>query len=246
MKWLVCLLLGAVISVSAQAQDCDKSETACVLDAAWTAALVLPEEKRTRLAAPFLELALLTDDEALISFWEARFEQSRDIVSTYPDYGWQTAKPLLEAEGVDGLIARAEQRAAPLSFGRTDVLLAAGKHYRISEPDKALRLNRAMLQMMRSASKFERPNLAHAAAELAMARCDAGALSEAMAATDAPDNLRYAFWRARIDGKGQALLPRVRAIDTEDDTREVRRVLDGYRAILEYGYCPARKSEIGG
>ncbi|MEL7113041.1 MAG: hypothetical protein AAGK93_08905 [Pseudomonadota bacterium] len=246
MKWLVTALLGFALSFPATAQSCEKSETACLLDAAWSAALVLPIEKRERLAPQFIELAQLSEEPDLQRFWETRFESSATRLAPYPDYGWRTAEPLLEAEGVEGLIARAEARAAPLSFGRADVLLAAGKHFRSSNPAAALRLNQALLSISNSASKFERPSLAHAAAELAMARCDRALLDQAIARTDAPRSIRYAFWQARIAGNGMSLLPRVRDIDMDEDTREVRRVLDGYRAILEYGYCPIVKTEIGG
>lgn len=246
MKWLISLFLGAFFAVSAGAETCEKSETACVLDAAWSAALVLPDEKRARLGPQFLELAQLSGESDLLNFWESRFERSADNLQSYPDYGWRLAEPLLQSEGIDGLITKAETRTAPLNFGRADVLLAAGKHFRLSDPETALRLNRALLSISRTASKFERPNLAHAAAELAMARCDPSMLNEAIAKTDAPTSIRYAFWRARVTGNGLSLLPRVRAIDSDEDTREVRRVLDGYRAILEFGYCPVLKSEIGG
>ena len=246
MKWLVTALFGIAFTLSSAAQTCEKSETACLLDAAWSAALVLPDEKRDRLAPQFLELALLSEEPQLLRDWEARFERTAETLQSYPDYGWQTAEPLLQTDGVDGLIARAETRAAPLSFGRADVLLAAGKHFRITNPNAALRLNQALLSISKSASKFERPSLAHAAAELAMARCDKALLEDAIARTDAPRNIRYAFWRARITGDGMSLLPRVRAIDTDEDTREVRRVLNGYRAILELGYCSPMKTEIGG
>lgn len=245
MRWILLLFLSVCFSKATVAQACDKSEAACVLDAAWTAALVLPEDKRDQLAAPFLEIAALTDDAELVSIWEARFGKSVDIVQAYPDYGWQTAEPLLASGDVDDLITRAEQRLPPLSFGRSDVLLSAGKHFRLSDPAIALRLNEALLSLLGSASAFERPSLAHAAAELAMARCDADLLAEATAKTDAPNSIRYAFWRARITGDGTSLLSRVRAIDLDEDTREVRRVLDGYRAILEMGYCPTVKTEIG-
>ncbi len=246
MKWLATALLGIALTLSSAAQTCEKSETACLLDAAWSAALVLPEDKRDRLAPQFLELAMLSDEPELLRDWEARFERNADTLRPYPDYGWQTAEPLLRTDGVDGLIARAESRAAPLSFGRADVLLAAGKHFRLSNPRSALRLNQALLSIAKSASKFERPSLAHAAAELAMARCDLPLLEDAIARTDAPNSIRYAFWRARIAGDAMSLLPRVRAIDTDEDTREVRRVLNGYRAILELGYCSSVKTEIGG
>ena len=249
MKWLVTLLSGLLLGapqVIADSLGCDKAEAACVLDAAWSAALLLPEEKRQRLANAFLEIAALSGDEAAIEKWENRFNQRVSDVPVYADYGWQVAEPILARGGVDSLLALAEQRADPLNFGRADVLLSAGKRLNATDKTAAQSINTAMLTMLGSASKFERPNLAHAAAELAMARCDADLLGQALRSTDAPDNLRYAFWRARIDGNATSLLSRVRSIKTEDDTRDIRRVLDGYRAILEHGYCDERKSAIGG
>ena len=79
-----------------------------------------------------------------------------------------------------------------------------------------------------------------------MIRCDADTLSRAISITESPNSLRYAFWRARIDGTSVGLVNRIRNIGSIDDTREIRRILDGYRAILEHGYCPVSKSEIGG
>lgn len=249
MKWLFILFALLVLGTnpaSAQTAECDDSEAACILDAAWGAALLLPEEKRTRLDAAFLEIAHLSSNTDLLAKWEARFDRKAAKVRAYADYGWQTAEPILVTHGVEGLIERAIQRAAPLSVGRADVLLAAGKQVRAMRPQDADRLNQALFDLMKTASQFEKPVLAHAAAELAMVRCDRQMLNRAIAVSDAPDNLRYAFWRARIDGDSLSLLPRVRSIGAIDDTREIRRILDGYRAILELGYCPASKSEIGG
>ncbi|MEM9572409.1 MAG: hypothetical protein AAF996_13175 [Pseudomonadota bacterium] len=243
------LLFGLIsITASAQAQsfDCSKSEAACVLDAAWSAALVLPEEKRERLMPAFLEVATLSDDSKLQTFWESRFSRTAELREPYPDYGWQKAEPILNQSGVDGLIDRARSRQAPLSFGRTDALLSAGKRLHREQPAASLKLNRALIDLSRSASDFERPNLAHAATELAMVRCDMAMFGEASALTDAPQNLRYAFWRARMERGALDLLNRVRGIDNDTDTREVRRVLDGYRAILEFGYCDQSAAAIGG
>lgn len=250
MKWLISILFFASLSAPAtyaQTELCDTTEASCVLGAAWTAALILPDEKRARLAPAFLEIAALSEDPALVSVWEKRFDRPAATgVAEYPDYGWQKAEPLIQTGGVDHLIQVAKQRAEPLSFGRADALLSAGKRLREIDPDAAYRLNQAMMEMLLSASSFEKPNLAHAAAELAMVRCDADMLNQALAKTDAPNNLRYALWKARLSGNGLSLLERIRSIDNDQDTREVRRVLDGYRAILELGYCAARKSEIGG
>lgn len=242
---ILAALLIAPLSSAAQFDQCDQSEAACILDAAWGAALVLPDEKRARLSTAFLEVASLSSEPDILTRWEDRFERSADSLPTYPDYGWETAEPILASYGVEGLIDRAQKRAAPLSFGRADALLAAGKHYQASDPAKAARLNQVLLDMIGPASKFERPLLAHAAAELAMTRCDSDLLERAVARTDAPRNLRYAFWRARIQGDSLGLLGRIRAIDSIEDTRDIRRILDGYRAILELGYCPSDKSAIG-
>ena len=219
MKRLVTLISGLLLGAPqamAQPFDCDQTEAACVLDAAWSAALLLPEEKRQRLAGAFLEIASLSGDEAVISKWEDRFDQRASDVPVYADYGWQVAEPILARGGVSALLSLAEQRADPLNFGRADVLLSAGKRLHLTDEAAAETINAAMLTMMGKASTFEKPNLAHAAAELAMARCDAGRLEQALRSTDAPDNLRYAFWRARIEGDAKTLLSEVRAIETED------------------------------
>lgn len=249
MKWLLTLFSGLLLGAPQVAADpfgCDQPEAACVLDAAWSAALLLPEEKRQRLAGAFLEIAVLSGDESVIGKWENRFDQSASDVPVYADYGWQIAGPILANGGVESLLTLAEKRADPLNFGRADVLLSAGKRLHLTDWAAAQKINTAMLTMLAKASKFEKPNLAHAAAELAMARCDADVLEQALRSTDAPRNLRYAFWKARIGGDAKALLNEVRSIKTEDDTRDIRRVLDGYRAILELGYCDGPKSVIGG
>lgn len=248
MKWLISLCLASLFAgaVAAQSPDCDKTETACVLDAAWSAALVLPEDKRERLAPAFLEAASNSGDAALVSFWETRLNQSARPVPAYPDFGWEKAEPLLRAGGPARLIKVAKDRAEPLNFGRADALLSAGKRLMATDPEGAEALNEALMDLTRSASAFEKPNLAHAAAELAMARCDRARFEKALLYTDAPGNLRYVIWRARIDGDVRSLLPRIRAMDSGEDTRDVRRVLEGYRAIQEMGYCAARKGPIGG
>lgn len=245
MKRLVLSLLAAMsfaFAAPADTGDTPPSEADQVLQAAWGAALVLPQDKQARLAPAFLEIAALSGEPRLIQFWESRLGQSYVPQQAYPDYGWQIAEPILQQGGVRALIETANRRAEPLSFGRADALLAAGKHLTKERPDEARQINQALLDLTRSASKFERVILAHAAAELAMTRCDPDLFDQAERATTAPGNLRYAFWRARMSGSVSHLLTRVRAIDNDDDTREVRRVLEGYRAIQELGYCSAPKS----
>lgn len=222
-----------------------RSEAGKVLQAAWSAALVLPDEKRARLSSAFLEIAVLSEEPDLIAHWESRLGQRAEPLTPYPDYGWELAAPILAMGGVDALIDRAKRRADPLTYGRADALLAAGKHLANDDPDGARKLNQALFDYIQSASSFERAVLGHAAAELAMVRCDAVLLDRAIGFTSAPGSLRYAFWRARIKGNASSLLERVRALESDDDTRDVRQVLEGYRAIQELGYCGQPQSEIG-
>lgn len=246
-RFFAVLTVGfAALTAHAQTEHCAQSEAACVLQATWGAALLLPSEKQTRLAPAFLEIASLSGESDLLTHWESRFGQKAAPTAMYPDYGWEKAEPLLQAGGLDTLIETATRREAPLSFGRADALLSAGKRLAVEDPAGAQRLNEALLALSQSASAFEKPNLAHAAAELAMVRCDASLFDRAAARTTAPDNLRYRLWRARITGSVLPLLHDIRAIDEANDTRDVRRVLDGYRATLELGYCDAPKSQIGG
>ncbi|MEO1659940.1 MAG: hypothetical protein AAFR51_03045 [Pseudomonadota bacterium] len=245
-SFLLSLTLSiTALSAVAQADTCAKSEAACVLDAAWSAALVLPQEKQERLYDAFLEIAVMTGETEVVEKWETRFGLSARPVQPYQDYGWQKAQPILQRAGVDGLIEEISRADSDLAIGRADALLAAGRYFAPSDANAARRLFDALFGLIKPASKFERPSLAHAAAELAMVRCDAEALEKSLSYTDAPRNIRYAFWRARINGDGLSLLTRIRNIDNDQDTRDVRRVLDGYRAIIEFGYCKPEKSEIG-
>ncbi len=245
MKRLVLSLLvalGLAYAAFADTSDAAPSEADQVLQAAWGAALILPQDKQARLAPAFLEIAFLSGESDLLQFWEQRLGHSYVPLQTYPDYGWQIAEPILRQGGVSALIDMANRRADPLSFGRADALLAAGKHLTKARAEEARQINQALLDLTRSASQFEQVILAHAAAELAMTRCDPAMFDQAERATTAPGNLRYAFWRARMSGSVSHLFNRVRGIDNEEDTSEVRRVLEGYRAIQELGYCAAPKS----
>jgi hypothetical protein len=249
MKWLIPVILCLIPAWSAAAAErygCEKSEAACILDAAWSAALILPEDKLDRLAPAFLDLARDAGEPGLLDHWESRLGATAPPPQSYPDFGWQRAAPLLRQGGPERLIQVARERAEPLNFGRADALLSAGKRLQNEDAAGSEALNDALMEFARAASAFEKPSLAHAAAELAMVRCDRARFERALLQTDAPGNLRYAIWRARIDGDVLPLLDRIRGTESDQDTREVRRVLEGYRAILELGYCNARIDPIGG
>ena len=240
---LFALSVWIAAPVSAEVEPgCAGSEAACVLEAAWAAALVLPQEKQARLKPLIVSMAAQAEGAQLMQLWADKLSVApvgpAQQMSDYPDFGWNNASEILATSGVDGLIRFAKEKRAPLHYGRSDALLSAGKRMVAERPDAATRLNDALFDLAATASDFEKPDLANAAAELAMHRCDLVRFDRAAAMTLAPNNLRYAFWRARMTGNAGGLASRVRAEADAEDTRHVRQVLDGYRAIVELGYCP--------
>lgn len=237
------LALAGLAHARGEVTDCTASEAACVLDAAWSAALNLPDEKRQRLAPVFVEFAARAGGPDLMQAWADRLSQPAagtvQDPAGYPDFGWTSARPVLDSHGVDGLIRFAREKRAPLQYGRSDALLSAGKHLHGERPAEALHLNQALLDLADAASDFEKPELTSAAQELAMYRCDLAMFDRATSTARKPLNLRQAFWRARISGGALDLLERVRAEADSEDTRHVRQVLDGYGAIVQLGYCQA-------
>lgn len=243
---LAAALFGFGLDSFAHADTACAPEAACVLDAVWAAALVLPDEKKDRIAPLIVETAGLAGPD-LMQTWAERFEIEPSAPDTAPaaaDFGWRHASSVLEQDGLDGLLSAAREKRAPLNFGRAEILLAAGQHFVSAEPAAAAKVNETLVSLAKSATKFEKPSLAHAALELAMLRCDAALFGETLPLTDAPDNLRYAFWSARLEGNVLGLLGRVRSDADDSDTRHVRQVLDGYRAILEHGYCASANTDV--
>lgn len=238
---LYCSARAEIGSVSDRAvkATCEPVGPACILEAAWGAALLLPEDKQQSLIPVFVDTAAVAGDPALLSHWQSRLDTDAPLspAASYPDYGWQVAEPILKARGASGLIALARSRQPPLNFGRTDVLLSAGLRMSASRPGVAAQMNKALLDLIQDASDFEKPSLAQAAAHLAAYRCDSSSFEAALRHVDTPENLRLAFWRARLDQNLQALPDRIRNQAIESDTRHVRQVLDGYRLILEQGFC---------
>lgn len=239
---MMCVAALATLPAFGQGlPGCNKSELACVLDAAWAAALVLPAEKQNRLKPVFVTVAARGGDPALMQAWANRLGSppvhNPEDPDDYIDFGWQRADKVLSSYGVEGLIRYARERREPLHVGRGDTLLSAGKHLYRRDLAGAAQINRALLDIQASASDFEAPDLADAAAELAMYRCDLRLFDEAVASLPRPATMRHAFWRGRITGDVSDLLGRV--VDQADtsDTRHVRQVLDGYSTIIRLGYC---------
>lgn len=221
-----------------------QSELTCVLEASWQAALVLPDEKKARMAQLIYDTAQDLGDTETAEAMATRLnvaapKRQAGPKPAYPDYGLQIAKPILSARGVSGLISDARNSQSSGLFAPADALLSAAKHLLPDAPDDAAKINAALLELIPTASNFEKPAFAHAAAELAMVRCDLPLFDRAARLTDAPKSLRYSMWRARMTGDALSLLDRIRSDADEEDTRHVRQVLDGYREIATRGYCPA-------
>ena len=149
---------------------------------------------------------------------------------------------MLARQGLDGLIESARLRRPPLHLARGDILLAAGLQQLQLAPDKAARLNQVLLDMLPLASEFERAGLAHAAAELAVYRCDGQQYDKALAFIEPASALHYEIWRARFKGTLTGLPQRIREEAIAEDTRHVRQVLTAYRLILEQGYCTSEQT----
>ncbi|MEO0548814.1 MAG: hypothetical protein AAFZ91_02760 [Pseudomonadota bacterium] len=238
-----CSLFG--LAVASAEGDCEP-EAACVLDAVWSAALILPEDKKARVQPLFVETAALADP-ALMQNWADRFALEpvkAEPVDRETEFGWRHASTVLAEEGLDGLLQAAREKRAPLNFGRAEILFSAGERLIHKAPQDALRVNTALISLAGSASSFEKPSLAHAALELAMLRCDRALFADILPLTDNPLSLRYALWRARLRGNALSLLQRIRDEADDQDTRHVRQALSGYRAILEHGYCATANVDV--
>jgi hypothetical protein len=237
---------GPLAGASAQGAACPaKSEAACTLEAAWTAAEALPEKKQARLKPLFAPLALMLTDPEARAVWDARLgETGIDLAGT--DYVRQTAETAIREYGWETFLQRARDGLAPLHMGRPEIMGAAIE----LAPDTKQRAR--LIEMMFSlagtpdsrmisgisVNAFERADFGHVLAERMMRDCRLAEFDRALALTAAPESLRYALWRARITGGAGALAPDIRAGDGTDDTSHVRQALEGYGAILSLGYCP--------
>ncbi|MCA8902932.1 MAG: hypothetical protein KDA53_16965 [Hyphomonas sp.] len=213
-----------------------------MFQAIWEAAAVFPESKRDRLKPVFLDTVALSGDKALLSDWQHRLGRMAAPQPDYPNYARTQAEGVIAEAGWDGFVARARAGQAPFNIGRPEVMAAGAR----LAPDAATR--RRVVETMfdlagqpradvRFGANFERGDFGHVLAELSMETCDLAAFDRAAQLTVEPDGLRYAFWRARITGDVAPLVERVRREGVGEETRFVRAAMEGYGAILEFGYC---------
>lgn len=241
-------LLAGLLATPALAQmacPAGQGESACMLDAAWTAGATLPEQKRERLKPLFAALVLKLADTKARAVWETRLGDTGVDVEA-GDYVRQTAETAIREYGWETFLQRARDGVAPLHMGRPEIMGAAVE----LAPDATQRAR--IIELMFSlagtpapersgtisANDFERADFGHVLAERMMLDCKLAAFDRAVAMTSSPDSLRYALWRARITGGAGALARDIRAGDGTDDTSHVRQALEGYGAVLSLGYCP--------
>lgn len=210
------------------------------------AATRLPADKQLRLRPVFAELVAVADDPALAARWQSRIGQTQARRPS-PDYALETALQVIGRHGWEGFLQRAQTGAEPLNIGRPEIMGAALE----LAPDAEARRDLTELMFSLAGSPtarssslggfnpdmFERSDFGHVLAERMMRACDLENFTRARRLTSVPDSIRYDFWQARITGNAGALAARVRMGDGSSDTSFIRQALEGYGAILRYGYC---------
>lgn len=225
--------------------DCSgPAEANCLLEAAWQAAGLLPQDKQARLKPAFAEATRGLKDDMLASKWRMRLGQVPGRAPA-PDFAREQAEAAIEAYGWEGFFQRARLGQAPLNMGRPEIMAAAID----LAPNSMERLR--LIDMMFSFAgvpkpgtngqfsqdDFERASFSHVLAEQMMWDCKLDAFDRAHQRTAAPESIRYDLWRARITGGAGKLAGKIRQGDGSDDTTFVRHVLEGYGPILSQGYC---------
>jgi len=219
-------------------------EAACLLDAAWTSALLLPPEKLERVKPLFAPLALQLKDKAARASWDRRLGDV-PVDMAEEDYVRRTAETAVREYGWEGFLQRAREGAAPLQMGRPEIMAAAAEF--APDSKQRARLIELMFALAGtpdgrqvsgiSLDAFERADFGHVLAERMMRDCKLAGFDRAVALTAAPDALRYKLWRARITGNAGALAQDIRAGDAAGDTSHVRQALEGIAPLLSLGYC---------
>ena len=235
--------LGAGPAGARDTQACaGENEAACMLEAIWVAATVLPKEKQARLARPFLETVSLSGDAHLIQEWRARLGSPVIRPSSATPYARQKAELALAAGDWDEFLRDARAGARPFNIGRPEIMaegaqLAPTASIRRRVVEAMFDLAGPRQQASGLDRSFEQADFGYVLAELSMQTCDLAQFDRAVALTADPDSLRYALWRRRMTGNAGALAERIRNEADAGDTHHVRTALEGYAPILESGYC---------
>ncbi len=215
-----------------------------ILEAIWQASQSLAPGKQVRLKPSFSHvIALLAEGPDRRGWMERIGLTEADLQRALhegSDYALGKSRTVLAEAGQSGFIQQARLRSDAFNIGRPEMLTAMA----LDTGDEAfshqlVELMRTLAQTDASAAGYERADLAHGLTQIAMRKCDLALFDYALPMTGGPESIRYALWRARITGSAGLLAERIRTetADGDGDTRPVRQALEGYEAILEFGYC---------
>ncbi|MEE9380562.1 MAG: hypothetical protein V3V03_04070 [Hyphomonadaceae bacterium] len=215
-----------------------------VMEAIWEASLALEPEKQTRLKSEFARLIGLLEDGTDRHRWLRTLDLTtpdlRAAREDGPNYALDKAHDVLATSGQDGFLQQARRGGDRFNVGRPEMLTAMALDTSDAVFSRQItELMRTLAQSDTSQAGFERADLAHGLTSIAMHSCQLAQFDNAVAMTGGPDSIRYALWRARITGGAGMLAMRIREDTGDGDTRPIRQAIEGYEAILEFGYCDA-------
>ncbi len=220
-----------------------KGEADRLVEAVLAARDRLAPEKRAGVTRVLGEAIAAAKDEAFRARWAARLDLPvrPQAATAFADVSIRT---LMAEQGWAELVRRAETAAPPFNMGRPEAMAAALAHAPDAEARRALKslmfdLARTKTTRGGLGDNFEKGDFGHVLAEAAMRDCDLVQFDRAVALTPVPDNLRYAFWRARIAGGADLLTTRLAKEAGEADSTPVLQAIDGLAPLLALGYCKA-------
>ncbi len=222
-----------------------KGEMDCLIRSIIAARDRLPGAKHGGVTRTLSEAVAMARDANLRDRWDKALGPfSEDAPGASSLYAEDAVLDLVERAGWDGLIARAREAKAPFNMGRPEAMATALAH--ADTPATRARVIDAMFELARTkqtrggmGDDFEKGDFGHVLAEAAMKACDLKTFDRAVALTPAPDNLRYALWRARVTGGAGRLAPRIEKETSTEDSTAVLQAIDGLAPLLAHGYCKA-------
>lgn len=228
-------VLGADADEHLHSPNCDLS---CVYEEIWLEISVLQQKDQDRLKPNFLGAVAASEDANLIAFWENRLGIPVEPLEPYDNYALSKVERFLNVEGWEAFFERSQRRAHPFNTGRPEMMAAAAQH--LADEQTSLKILSHMEDFAQtdvSEAGFERSAFGHVLAEAYMRRCDLTGFDRSLRLTDAPDALRYAFWRTRMEGKPGDLTWRLQDISKEQKVMFLRQALDGMTDVLSLGNC---------
>lgn len=231
-------LFGVFTAVADDIEPLADCGTACILEVIWEKVEHLEPKKRDRIEVIFLETVAAANMPELNAIWERRSGRPVKAAEPYSDYALEKVSKFLDAQGWGAFFRYAETRTRPFNSGRPEMMAAAAEH--LADEATAERIYDVMetyASREHGEFAFERNSFGHALAEAAMKRCDIEGFERALRFTDAPNNIRYAFWRTRMSGGLADIKERIEVDFDESDTALLRQSLDGLSDVLRLEPC---------